>query len=179
MDINELQVAAKRGDKSSEQQLFKKLSVRFHHFLNHKVSSDEDIEDIIQTALMTIAREYKNIEFTRSFSAWAYKVLINVYLNYYKKKKADKGKQVFLPDYNAIPGGWTADPHFEKILIDCLRKISSGNNRYARILNFFYQGFSTEEVCRKLKISSANAYVILSRARSLLKTCLEKGDLKQ
>ena len=178
MDINELHLAAQKGDKSSEQQLFNKLSVRFHHFLNHKVSSNEDIEDIIQTALLTIAREYKNIEITRSFSSWAYKVLINVYLNYYKKRQFHKGKQVSLIDYNAVPGGWTADPHFEKVLIDCLRKICAGNNRYARILNFFYQGFGTEEVCRKLKISSANAYVILGRARSLLKTCLEKGDIK-
>ena len=178
MDINELHQAARRGDKSLEKQLFDKLSVRFHLFLNHRVNSNEDIEDIIQTALLKIAREYKDIEITRSFSAWAYKVLVNVYLNYYKKRQTRRGKQVMLLDYDAVSGGWTPDPHFEKVLIDCLRKISTGNNRYARILNFFYQGFSTEEVCRKLKISSANAYVILARARSLLKTCLEKGDIK-
>jgi DNA-directed RNA polymerase specialized sigma24 family protein len=98
-------------------------------------------------------------------------------LNYYKKRQSHKGKQVSLPDYNAVPGGWTADPQFEKVLIDCLRKICAGNNRYARILNFFYQGFNTEEVCRKLKISAGNAYVMLGRARSLLKTCLEMGDI--
>ncbi|MBN1210968.1 MAG: RNA polymerase sigma factor, partial [candidate division Zixibacteria bacterium] len=117
-------------------------------------------------------------EFTLSFSSWAYKVLVNVYLNYYKKKQSNKGKQVALPDYDNVPGSWAPDPDLENALIDCLRKICANNNRYARILNLYYQGFSTEEVCRKLKISSANAYVILARARSLLKTCLEKGEIK-
>ena len=59
-----------------------------------------------------------------------------------------------------------------------VKKIVVVNNRFARILNFHYQGYAVVEVCERLRLTSTNFYSILSRARSMLELCLEKGDVK-
>ena len=47
---------------------------------------------------------------------------------------------------------------------------------YARIVNLRYQGFTTDEVCERLSISSDQYYVYIGRGRNMLRSCLaEKG----
>jgi DNA-directed RNA polymerase specialized sigma24 family protein len=70
------------------------------------------------------------------------------------------------------------DPRFERQLLECLRKVGRHNNNFARALNLNYQGYSTEEICDRLKLTKVNFYSILSRARSMLDLCLKKGGLK-
>ena len=64
----------------------------------------------------------------------------------------------------------------ERQLLDCLRALNRSNGRHARILNLHYQGYSVEEICRRLSLTRTNFYTILSRARTILLACLEKGD---
>jgi DNA-directed RNA polymerase specialized sigma24 family protein len=46
--------------------------------------------------------------------------------------------------------------------------------RHARILVMKYQGYRTAEICERMSITPNNLYVTLSRARAMLKACLEK-----
>jgi DNA-directed RNA polymerase specialized sigma24 family protein len=55
--------------------------------------------------------------------------------------------------------------------------VKAANKRYARILVLRYQGYSAEEICDEFKITSKNLYMILSRARVLLKRCIETGEI--
>ena len=64
-------------------------------------------------------------------------------------------------------------------LLFCLERVGQSNRRYARILNLYYQGYTTDEVCLRLGINANHSYVALWRARSLLEICLEKGDINR
>ena len=70
------------------------------------------------------------------------------------------------------------DPSFKRRLLDCLKKVNQTNTRHARILNLHYQGYTVTDICGKFKITRNNVYIILSRARLMLKVCLEKGDVE-
>ena len=175
MDINALYEKSRDGTKDAEEALFQALSVRFHLFVSRKVMNEEDGKEIVQDALMTISANYRNIEFTTSFSAWSYKVLQNRILNYFKMKKRHVISYEAEPTDNKDLSRWSGDPQFTTDLLDCLAKIGRTNRTFARALSLKFQGYAAEEICRKLEVTPGNFYVIVSRARSLLKKCLERG----
>jgi len=171
LDLNKLHNAAKTGDRGAEQKLFGILSVRFHLFAYHKIWDEESAQEIAQDALAVVARDYRGLEIHTSFAAWAHKVLQYRILAYFKGKPARERYRAADTDQIATE---EPDPNLKIKLATCLRLVGRANRRYARMLNLHYQGFSTEEICERLSISSANCYVLLSRARTMLEQCLKK-----
>lgn len=177
LNINELHKGVINSTGLSEGQLFEELRERFRLFLYQKIGSTDDIEEILQETLMTILMRYKDIEFNESFSAWAYNVLKNTISNYFRVKRRRDSRFASAGNDDGHNISWTPDPLFENNLIDCFRELSKTNNRYARVLNFRYQGFSVEEICKSMKIIPNQLYVILSRARTQLMNCMDnKGQ---
>ncbi len=177
MNINELHEAVMAGAKDAEEQLFKKLNEAFLFFLEQRVLDRADAEEVVQEALMLISNKYRDISFEKSFSAWAYNVLENILKHYYRSKKTRRIRKEQLMSNNDQDRVAYHNPELKRRLEHCLKKINESNNRYARILNLRYQGYSTEEIGGKLGVSSVNVLVILSRARSMLKHCLEEGNV--
>ncbi len=177
-DINTLYGIALAGDRSAEDRLFNRLRERFGLFVQQRIGNKQDAEEIIQESLMVIAEKYKDIEIEVSFTAWAYRVLENKLLSYYRTKKGRAGKLVPMADDDNNPDRAPApDPSFKRRLLDCLKKVNRANTRHARILNLHYQGYTIEDICGKFSITRNNVYIILSRARTMLKICLETGDI--
>jgi RNA polymerase sigma factor (sigma-70 family) len=148
------------------------LAVRFRILANHKIWNDQDAEDVIQNALAVVVREYKAIDITVSFAAWAYKVLDNKVLSYIKAK----AQRVEVSDDDP-PGRSGAEPLLKIRLKDCVQKVRRANARYGQAVVLHCHGYTTEEVCAKLEVTTQNFYMILSRARALLKRCLETGEI--
>jgi RNA polymerase sigma factor (sigma-70 family) len=177
-DINTLYQQVSAGDSTATEQLFCLLGVSFRMFVRHRVMNGQDCEEIVQDALTTIAEKYRQVQIESSFAGWAYKVLNNKVLDYYKSKRVRAAKTT--PMEMAEPDliGTITDLQLKTKLLDCLRKIHGANSFHARALNLHYQGYSTEEICTRLGIAANNFYVMLSRARTMLRVCLEKGDIK-
>jgi RNA polymerase sigma factor (sigma-70 family) len=175
LDINELHNQARGGRDQAENRLFDRLTARFRYFTQQKIIDRQDADEIVQEALLTIAAKYKEMEFRVSFAAWAYQVLENKILGYYRQKHSRGKKVVSQEKEKGIEAKHTPDPELKRRLLICLRKISKVNTRHARVLNLHYQGYSVDEICRRLEVTKANLYSILSRVRSLLHLCLEKG----
>jgi len=177
LEINTLYKNVLNGDKNSENILFKELYVRFSLFAFQRIRNEGDIEEIVQDTMLTIINNYREINFETSFSAWAYNVLINKIRNYNRKKRAVRKYIREDLDNTEKHMDWGADPIFVPKLLDCLRQILVINKRYARVLNLKFQGYDTDFICKKLNISINNLYVIISRARSLLQECLDRGEI--
>ncbi|UCD95583.1 MAG: sigma-70 family RNA polymerase sigma factor [Candidatus Zixiibacteriota bacterium] len=174
MSINTLYESAINGGTVEEKRLFDTLSVTFRLIAYQRIQNRDDADEIIQESLLNIAKNYAGMDFTVSFSAWAYKVLSNEMLRYYRNKKRRGFKVDEDPEDANLGASWKPDPTLEPSLIKCLKKMCRANSRYARILNLKFQGYDTDDICKRLVIKSNNLYVILSRARSMLKECLEK-----
>jgi RNA polymerase sigma factor (sigma-70 family) len=171
--LEDLVTQAKAGDKKAEELLFRYLLVRFKAIAKRRIGTRADAEDVAQEACVTVLEKYKAAMYPRGFPAWAYKILRNKIGNYYKGKP-DRDSQ---EDIDRIPDALSVPPDCDTkmMLIRCLRQIMEKNPTYARILNLAYQGYRTEEICRRLGITSNNFYVTLSRARKMLKKCPERG----
>lgn len=176
MNINDLYNRARGGDDRSKEELFQKLSDRFRYFLRHRINSGSDIEEIAQEAMLTISDKFSTLEIESSFAAWAYQVLEFKLARYYRDKKTAARKFAYDGGMQNAPepAAQAASPDLKRYLLECLKKVSATNRKFARILNLQYQGFGTSEICERMKVTTSNAYIILSRARRALKECLEK-----
>jgi len=178
LDIDTAYKLARDGDSTARENLFRILSVRLRLIANYRIWDTDDCEDVVQDTLMVISKEYSQLEIESSFTAWCRKVLHNRILNYLKKKQTRELNMTTgfdLADQTAAIG---EDLDFKSTLMNCLGKVMENNPKYARILNFYYQGYSTEEICSRLNLTTGHFYVMLSRARSMLAYCLEKGEVK-
>jgi RNA polymerase sigma-70 factor (ECF subfamily) len=178
MDINALYKNATGGDRKAEGQLFQELTESFRLYMRQRIQNEQDAEEVVQDVLLTVAKKYKGVEFKTSFAAWAYKIFEHKLYTYYRAKRTRQSKFVQVAEYDQTSLSYNPDPALKHRLLDCLQKIGQVNNRYAKILDFHFQGYSGQEVSERLGISKNSVLISLSRARSKLKMCLEKGDIQ-
>jgi RNA polymerase sigma-70 factor (ECF subfamily) len=177
VNINELHERARHGTRSAEEALFEGLTVSFRLFAQHRIGNREDAEEVVQEALVTISTKYRQVAIETSFAAWAYRILVNKILDHLKGKKARGQAMARFSESRREQRSVTSDPTFKRRLLDCLKKVNEANRRHARILNLHYQGYSTQEICERLGITQNHFYVTLSRARSMLQACLDRGEV--
>jgi len=178
VDVNTLHTKAYGGNEAAERELFRKLSDRFRHFAEWKIGSKPDAEEVAQEALMVVTRKYKGIDPGGNFTAWAHKVLELEILKFHRTRGTRERKQEELSarDDRNLSGHQMVE--LKRKLLECLVKVGRVNIIYARVLNLQYQGFSSDEICHKLELRKSYSYVLLSRARHMLKTCLTGGDIQ-
>ena len=174
MRLDDLQRAVRGGDPEAEKELFQLLSERFRLLAYQKVWNAEDARDVAQEALAAVARELRTLDVHTSFAAWAQRVFENRLLAYIKTKQAQVGRMGARLDSDHELQSEEIDPRLRQRLLFCFEKVARVSRRYARILNLHFQGFDTAEICRRLRISENNCYILLFRARALLKNCLKE-----
>lgn len=179
MNINSLHAAVLKGENCAEKQLFETLTDNFLMFVQHKIWNKQDAQEIVQDTMTTIAGKYGGVEFEISFAAWAYRILQNKILHYYRTKKYEANRFAPESERESVTPDGAIDPQLRIKLLDCLRQISALNLRHARILNLSYQGYDVAEICDRLSLTPGNCYKLLSRARTALRKCLGIGDEQQ
>ncbi len=176
MDLDSLYHDCRRSGTTGEDALFRHLNDRFRLFAEQKIRNRLDAEEVIQNALAVVAAKFREIDIQTSFAAWAHKVLSNEILKYYRSKGYQE--RLFMQMTDSTESGlWMPDPDLKRRLLDCIRKMCVKHVRYARVLNLSFQGYKAAEISQRLSINPDSLYVILSRARSLLKLCLDSGDI--
>lgn len=176
MNINELHRGFLNGA-VSESQLYSFLAARFRYVAQLRIGDHDEAEELVQESLTDVFKKLKTTDIETSFSAWAMKILDLNILYFFRTKGRRERLMEAYADWAGSPEAESA-LSLKRILLLCLKAIARNNHRYARILNFCYQGFIPDEICQKLKLSKNNYYSLLSRARSSLATCLEERASK-
>ena len=84
-----------------------------------------------------------------------------------------KGKWVDPPADWGMPDAALESSQFWKVYQECCQHMSK---RYAMVFSMReVMGLSSEEICKKIEISTTNLHVILFRARLSLRTCISKN----
>jgi RNA polymerase sigma-70 factor (ECF subfamily) len=87
-------------------------------------------------------------------------------------------------DYYQAPVDWGKNPEsfleqkeFQEVLQYCLGKLSE---RIAGVFMLYQiEGYTAEEICKEIGLSSTNLWVMLHRARRQLRQCLEDNWFKE
>ncbi len=175
-NINDLYDSTIPGNKTSEERLFRQLSVIFRAVIGHKgktTISAEDQEDIVQNAVIKVAKVYSRTTFRTSFAAWAHTILKNEFLNYCKRQSVRKKYMVRMTTDQSLSDSEPADQKLVARLVECLRQLHRTQPNHARIINLHHQGYTASEICERLGITANSLRVSLHRARKKLRACLE------
>lgn len=165
---------AKSGDKQAEQELLAYLLERFRVFATHKMRNREAIEEVVQDSCLTVLRKYKYETFTVGFEPWAWGVLRTNIKNYFYRQSIERQRIVNEASIGEpFSGNTDINGELERRLLVCLKHVVKKNSQYGRVLNLAYQGYTTHEICDKLGQTRNNVYVVLHRARTMLKACLD------
>ncbi len=167
---------AKEGDRNAENCLYSELVNKFMTIACYRVRDKELARDIALEACQIVYSKYKTESISTSFEAWAHGIL-NTHIRHCLSKEVKR--DALLTKYEFPVGdeiNLESTDEFRIQLRYCFKRLLERNKRYARIINFTYQGFKSSDICKKLMISRTNYYVLLWRAREILWNCLTKGD---
>lgn len=156
-----------------------------------RINNREIAEDLVQETFLAAVQARERFKGQSSEKTWLFGILKHKVIDHYRKNKPliyeqDRWHNPDNPDgffdakgsWQIRPEHWSADPgksqdvkefldHFYRCLSD-LPQRSADAFVYREI-----DGLNTEEICNLLDITAANCWVILYRARMLLRKCLE------
>ena len=161
------------------------------HFALARVKDRNIAEDLVQETFLAAVQSQDRFKGRSSEKTWLFSILKHKVIDHYRKNKSTIHAQGIASDpdnldsfFNA-KGGWRTRPahwrsnpgkaqetkefldHFYRCLSD-LPQRSADAFVYREI-----DGRGTAEICKLLDITTTNCWVILHRARLLLRKCLE------
>jgi RNA polymerase sigma-70 factor (ECF subfamily) len=166
-----------------------------------KTNNSAVAEDLVQDTFLSAIKAAGSFKGESAEKTWLVRILQNKIIDYYRKKDILKGTVDYLHDTensfdehffhadhksqahwkpDAAPDPWTSaadsgmhQAEFNKILELCMKKLP------AKLLPVFVSKFIEEEdsdkICKDYEISSSNYWVIIHRAKLLMRSCLEKN----
>lgn len=163
----------------------------------YKVGKKEEAEDLVQDTFLAAYKGRHTFNGTASEKTWLSTILKNKIIDYYRKQKVSHNISGYLQEtntsfdeafFNEGGGRWkepigenyfstAADSYligkeFQKFLSICLEKMP------LKIRSIFLSKYiddeKTETICNEYNITANNYWIIIFRAKTILRTCLLK-----
>lgn len=170
-----------------------------------KTRNKEVAEDLVQETFLSAFKAYDKFQHGSTEKTWLTAILNNKIIDHYRKKDVLKDAETYLSETDSsfydhfftadrqMYGHWIKEAYpqvwelpadhsliqqeFRKILELCLSKLPS------KLLPVFIAKFmddeDAEDICKEFNLSSSNYWVILHRAKLLMRGCLEENWLSE
>jgi len=153
-------------------------------------------EDLVQETFLAALRAMGKFQSRSKEKTWLTGILKHKVADHYRKKSRERIHDNFESFEKTIDslfdekGHWKEKPikwpdnpqeiYEQKAFLDAVYSCLSGlSDRLATAFTLReIDGSSTEEICKLLNITATNCWVMLHRARSLIRLCLEKSWFK-
>jgi RNA polymerase sigma-70 factor (ECF subfamily) len=155
-----------------------------------RVSNADLAKDLVQDTFFAGLKSAKNFQGKASERTWLVSILKRKIIDYYRKINSKKGQaEVRMSFYDdgenegswleeRVPQSWDnasekkiENEELKNQLESCIQKLPE---KYAIVFRMkTVQEFETEEICKELGITSSNLWVIIHRARTQLRKCME------
>jgi len=160
-----------------------------------RVNDSDLAKDLVQETFFAGLKSAKNFKGEASERTWLVSILKRKIIDHYRKINSKKGKaEVRMSFYNdgenegdwleeRVPQSWDnaseKDIENEELkdqLESCIDKLPE---KYAMVFRLkTIEDFGTEEICKELDITASNLWVIIHRARTQLRECMEDNWFK-
>jgi len=167
-DLKYLIQGCKSKKKESQRKLFSHM---FNYGMSIAVRYTNSLEDAEEVANDSFYKMFKKIDLYKDhipFKAWLRRIIINTGIDHYRKNKKD----LPVSHMTVVSSNLSlVEEKFEdEFLVSLLRKLSP-QYRMVFVLHAI-EGFSHEEIAKKLKITKGTSKSNLSKARAKLKVLL-------
>lgn len=168
----ELAVEVASGSLIAFEELVCRYSPRLFHFLRHRLSSNQDIEDLIQETFLKAFRSIERYNPEFKFSTWLYTVALRLAISHYRTNKRK--------DLSSIPVHPPLDPQEIVTRRDRSRKMwalakSLHNKQYEALWLRYMEDMAVKEISLVMNKTQVQVRVLLHRARLNLGKKLNKS----
>jgi RNA polymerase sigma-70 factor (ECF subfamily) len=177
---------AQAGDESAFQEIVERYQSKVFSIIHGIVRQRNDVEDIAQQVFTKIYFSMRNFDFRSSLITWVYKITVNECFDYLRKKKVRKlvyESDMSEDEVRRVENSETgtsraprADTNLARrdYVVKLLEKVS-GEERDLLMLKEV-EGYSVEEMARRLKMNENTIKVKLFRARQKLVKASQRLD---
>lgn len=161
-----------------------------YNYAISRVNNSDLAKDLVQDTFFAGLKSAKNFQGKASERTWLVSILKRKIIDYYRKINSKKGQaEVRMNFYDdgenegnwieeRVPQNWTSNTdssieneELKSQLENCIDNLPE---KYAMVFRMkTIQEFETEEICKELEISASNLWVIIHRARTQLRKCME------
>lgn len=161
-----------------------------------RVNNHEIAKDLVQETFFAGLKAMENFQGKASERTWLISILKRKIIDYYRKINSAKGKaEVKMNFYTEgeregewieerVPNSWSSqvekDIENRELGMALEKCIDALPEKYSIVFRMkTIDQFETEEICKELNITSSNLWVIIHRARTQLRRCMEVNWFKK
>ena len=174
MQETQLIAALKKQDPFVQKRIYDTFVKRLFRLCVRYVKVEEDAQELLMNGFLKFFRSVDKIEFRgeNSIEPYLKKVMINECLMFLRQKKISEVSLVEIIDNELISNLSAYENIDEEEIYGLILNLPDG---YRTVFNLFaIEGFSHQEIAKKLKISENTSKTQLHKARLILQTALQK-----
>ena len=136
-------------------------------------------EDLLQEIFIKIFTHIGDVEQTKTFTAWVYRIALNTCFSYLREKRVELQKAVPLADVEGVvhePGNAETDRDLRKSLDEAIAGLPPKLKEI--FLLHDVQGFKHQEIARVLRLSVGTSKSQLFKARLKIREFLKKKRVR-
>jgi len=174
IDIYETVVACQKGERSAQKVLYELFAPKMLGVCIRYAGDRESAEDFLQDGFIRVFDNIGKFRFEGSFEGWMRRVIVNMIIESFRKKKIETELTDDFPDTG------DSEPYDEELseipsldsLLDLIRRLPE---RYRLVFNLYVMEEKThDEIAGELGISPGTSKSNLSRARKWLQERLKE-----
>lgn len=162
-----------------------------YNYTISKVSDKDLAEDLVQETFLAGLKSAEGFKGDASERTWLTAILKRKIIDHYRRANSNKGKAEVKINYTDEDqeGDWLEERAADKnrgniedqlqneelgsAIEKCIAQLPEKQARIFRMKTI--EGMETEDICKELKITPSNLWVIIHRARTTLMDCLERN----
>ena len=172
--MEELIKKAQKGDKNAFTDIILQIRNDLYKIAKTRISSDDDIEDLIQDTMIETYKHIKKLREPEKFKMWVIKILVNKCNKLYKKKYRN---DISIDEYNLenyIILNSQKDIEDDLNFYYLIKKLKY-EERIVLVLHYMEQ-YSVKDISKILKINENTVKTHLFRARERIKKDLNEKE---
>jgi RNA polymerase sigma-70 factor (ECF subfamily) len=166
-----------------------------YNYAISRVNNHDLAKDLVQDTFFAGLKAMENFQGLASERTWLIAILKRKIIDYYRKINSAKGKAEVKMNFYAdgeregewieerVPSSWNNEieknienEELSGALEKCISKLPEKYEMVFRMKTI--QELETEDICKELDITSSNLWVIIHRARTQLRKCMEDNWFK-
>lgn len=164
-----------KGDKKQQKALYDLYSPKLYAVCLKYTKCQMDAEDVLQDGFVKLFSNLHKFKGEGSFEGWIRRIFVNTAIEHLRRKKPVSVGCEFVD--NSLPDRQPSalDMLYKKDLIKSTKTLSNG---YQTVFNLYaVEGFTHQEIAKKLGITESTSKSQFSRAKALLRTMVQgKGN---
>ena len=173
MDDESLIAGCIKGNQMAQKALFDSFSPKFFALCLRYMNSKYEAEDVLQEGMVKIFTKLPEYQGKGSFEGWMRRIIVNTCLDQIRKnQKLKMDVSIDKEEYKLSMNANILENMSANELIEEIKKMPPG---YRVVFNMFaIEGYSHQEIAKKLGVKESTSKSQYLRARAYLKERIEK-----